>query len=157
MEPATFKPAQKTVQATASQVIVVSERAAQEIKTALAAQTETFQGIRVAVSMGGGCCGGTQYALGFADKTEADDVVVEAHGVKFFVDPMSAEKVKGSTLDFVETPMGSGFQVRNPNEAQGGHGHGSEEGHGHGGGGCGCGGHGGRESGGGCGSGGCGC
>jgi iron-sulfur cluster assembly accessory protein len=42
--------------------------------------------------------------------------VVEAHGVKVFIDPHSAPYLQGSEIDFVDNQMlGSGFAVNNPN------------------------------------------
>ncbi len=157
MEPA--KSTSKTQTASAP-VVTVSERAAKEIQGVLTQETEQFVGVRLQ-AMGGGCCG-PQYGLALAKGPEEGDVVVESSGVKVFVNPQDQALLQGVKLDFVETPMGSGFHIENPNapkeEGHGGHGHG----HG-GGGGCGCGGGGhgghGHGSGGGCGcgSGGCGC
>jgi|GEM_PF-69338 len=119
-------------------LVTVTERAAAELKTAIAAQTETYEGIRLGLS-GGGCCG-PGYLLALAEKAEADDVVIESQGIKIFIEPDHREGLKGAKLDFVETPRGSGFHVENPNVVK--------EEHGHGGGGCGCG-----SGGGGCGCG----
>lgn len=135
-------------------LVTVTERAAQELKTAIAAQTETYEGIRLGLS-GGGCCG-PGYLLALAEKPEEGDVVVESQGIKIFIEGGHSEGLKGAKLDFVETPMGSGFHVDNPNVVKEEHGHGGGGcACGSGGGGCGCGsGHGGHGHGG---SGGCGC
>jgi len=45
----------------------------------------------------------------------ASDVEVEAQGVRVLLDPMSAGRADGATIDVVETPRGRGFQVDNPN------------------------------------------
>lgn len=134
----------------AQHLVTVTERAAQELKTAIAAQTEAYQGVRLGVA-GGGCCG-PGYMLALAQTAEPDDVVVEVGGVKVFLAQADKDSLKGAVLDFVETPMGSGFHVENPNAVATGHGHGQGHGHEHAEGGCACGG-----GGGGCGSGGCGC
>ena|SRR3712207_5237281 len=66
-----------------------------------------------AVSTGGGCSG-FQYALALDEKRE-DDHVFEASGIRVLVDPASMQYVDGSTVDFTESFMGSGFEVSNPN------------------------------------------
>jgi iron-sulfur cluster assembly accessory protein len=149
MEPQPSRLSPPTTQA----LVTVTERAAQELKAAIAAQTETYEGIRLGVS-GGGCCG-PGYLLALAEKADADDVIVESQGIKIFIERDQTASVQGAKLDFVETPAGSGFHVDNPNvvkEEHGGCACGS------GGGGCGCGsGHGGHGHGGHGGESGCGC
>jgi iron-sulfur cluster assembly protein len=148
--------------------LTITEKAATELKKAIEGQTETeFAGLRLGV-MDGGCCG-AKYTLSLADTTGTDETVAESQGIKVFVPAASADTLKGTVIDFVTTPQGSGFHISQPTaEATGGgcgcggHGHGGGHGQGHGGGH----GHGGQESGGGCacgaqgggcGSGGCGC
>jgi iron-sulfur cluster assembly accessory protein len=120
-----------------------------------APQTEPLAGVRLGVAGGGRC--GPGYMLALATSQETDDVVVEAGGIKILVAATDRDAILGAKLDYVETPMGSGFHVENPNAPAQEHGHGSHGGQG----GCGCGGAGGCGGGGGCGSGGghggCGC
>jgi iron-sulfur cluster insertion protein len=40
--------------------------------------------------------------------------VVESGGIAVLIDPMSAQYLSGSTVDFVEDFRGSGFVVENP-------------------------------------------
>ncbi len=44
-----------------------------------------------------------------------DDVVVEAHGVRVLLDTTAARVLAGAQVDYVNTVMGQGFAVRNPN------------------------------------------
>lgn len=138
MEPAKFVPVTKTA-SPASGLLTVTDRAAQEIKNALSSQSEAYAGIRVAVQAGG-CCG-VGYALAFAKTPDADDVVVESGGVKFYLNSSDSQLLKGSKIDFVDTPTGSGFHIDNPNQKTESHEHGGHGGCacGNGGGGCGCG------------------
>jgi iron-sulfur cluster assembly protein len=69
-------------------------------------------GLRVGVRGGG--CSGFQYALAL-DQRRADDHVFEAQGIRVIVDPASIRYVDGSTVDYTESLMGSGFEVQNPN------------------------------------------
>lgn len=47
--------------------------------------------------------------------SRVDDAVVEAGGVKVFIDPDSQPLLSGMTIDFVESLEGSGFTFDNPN------------------------------------------
>ena len=82
--------------------------------------------------------GGVQYSMGIDTTQHTDDVTCAINGIDLAIDQNSAPYVEGSTIDYVEDLMRSGFTINNPNFAQtGGCGSG---GCGCGGGGCGCGG-----------------
>ena len=63
----------------------------------------------------GGGCSGFQYRLAFVDQIADDEQLTEANGVKLVIDPLSMRGVEGSVVDYVETDMGEGFKVDNPN------------------------------------------
>ncbi len=63
--------------------------------------------------MGGGCSG-FQYMMDF-DTKRAGDLEFESNGAKVLVDERSIQYVKGAVIDYMETLMGAGFQVQNPN------------------------------------------
>lgn len=58
-----------------------------------------------------------RYALELvdADSRDAADVVVEAAGISFYVDAESLPRLRGATLEYVETLSGGGFRFDNPN------------------------------------------
>jgi iron-sulfur cluster assembly accessory protein len=92
-------------------MITLTESAAEQIK-AVRGKSQEQRALRVYVQEGG-CCG-VSYGLAWDEKQDGDQLV-EQHGVQLVVDPESAEFLKGSVVDFIETPQGRGFQVRNPN------------------------------------------
>jgi iron-sulfur cluster assembly accessory protein len=51
----------------------------------------------------------------FDAETDAEDIVTEYGPVRVVVDPESAERLRGSTLDYKEGLMGAGFAIENPN------------------------------------------
>lgn len=73
--------------------------------------------LRVFVSGGG--CSGLQYGMAFDDNPSEADVVFEQWGLRVLIDPRSAPYIEGANIDFRETPMGSGFQIDNPNAVSG--------------------------------------
>lgn len=91
--------------------LLVTESAATHIQRFAAEMEEEGAALRVAIEGGG--CSGFQYALGF-DTAEADDVVVEAHGVTVVVDPHSAPFLEGATIDWVDSLQSQGFKIDNP-------------------------------------------
>lgn len=114
MEPATFKNIAQTTQVVQpTTLLAITDRAAAELKTAMGSETQTWAGLRLGLEAGG--CSGYQYALSFAKGAEPSDVVTESNGIKIFVDQKDTELVRGATVDYVDTPMGSGFHVKNPN------------------------------------------
>ena len=95
-------------------IVNVSEAAAQQIKRLLDQEGKTAtHALRMKV-VGGGCSG-LQYQLMFDDQARDNDEQVEAGGVRVVVDEKSALYLVGTTLDFVDTLMESGFKIQNPN------------------------------------------
>ena len=67
------------------------------------------------MSVKGGGCSGFQYAFDVEKAVADDDFVAVRDGAKVLVDPVSAELLMGSELDFVDDLMGQAFRVVNPN------------------------------------------
>jgi iron-sulfur cluster assembly protein len=94
-------------------MVILTDIAAQKVEEFIAGQSpEGEVGLRVGVRGGG--CSGFQYALALDEQRE-DDHVFDAAGIRVLVDPASLRYVDGSTVDFTESFMGSGFEVTNPN------------------------------------------
>jgi iron-sulfur cluster assembly protein len=49
------------------------------------------------------------------DAPTNEDNVLEANGMKVYVDGKSIDLLRGSSIDYVDTLMGAGFTVNNPN------------------------------------------
>jgi len=69
--------------------------------------------LRVAVEGGG--CSGFSYKFDFADKANADDLVVKRDGATVVIDEMSLEFLAGSEIDYANELIGSAFKIVNPN------------------------------------------
>lgn len=94
-------------------MVTVTALAAEKVRDFMQGQsTNGGAGLRVGVRGGG--CSGFQYALAL-DEQRDDDHVFEASGIRVLVDPASLRYVDGSTVDFTQNFMGSGFEVSNPN------------------------------------------
>jgi len=100
----------------AEPVISVTENAASQIKHLIATEPENAgKHLRIYVEQGG--CSGMQYGMIF-DEKRADDLIAEIHGVSVLVDPISANHVRGSVVDFSDSLTGGGFKIINPNAKQ---------------------------------------
>lgn len=77
----------------------------------------TEAGLRVGVLPGG--CSGFQYGLNIEEEPTADDMVLEAEGLRLFVDPFSLQYLEGTEIDYITTFQGSGFTFNNPNASGG--------------------------------------
>jgi len=74
-------------------------------------------GLRVSVLPGG--CSGFQYGLTVEVEAREDDEIQESHGVRLFVDPFSAQYLKGTQIGYHSSFQGSGFTFSNPNASGG--------------------------------------
>lgn len=70
-------------------------------------------GFRVGVRGGG--CSGLTYVLDFENEARKGDQVVDFDGLRIFMDIKSQLFLAGTTLDFVESLMDTGFKFQNPN------------------------------------------
>ncbi|XBQ15189.1 MAG: iron-sulfur cluster insertion protein ErpA [Oceanicaulis sp.] len=91
--------------------IALSDSAAAQIKQIMAAQKKAY----LRVSVVGGGCSGFSYQYDMADSAEPDDLKIENAGATVLVDPMSAEFLKDSVIDYVDELIGASFQIKNPN------------------------------------------
>jgi iron-sulfur cluster assembly accessory protein len=94
-------------------VLSVTPTAVGKIKGLLAERNLTDAGLRVFVAGGG--CSGMQYGMAFETNPQTTDRVVEIDGVKLIVDPVSMPYIAGARIDFVDSLMGGGFRIENPN------------------------------------------
>ena len=91
--------------------ISLSESAAAQIKQIMKAQNADF----LRVSVVGGGCSGFCYQYDLVDQAETDDLRIERDGATVLVDPMSAEFLTDSVIDYVDELIGASFQIKNPN------------------------------------------
>jgi iron-sulfur cluster assembly protein len=98
-------------------VVTLTPVAGAKVLELLAQESDESLGLRIFVAGGG--CSGLQYGMTLDTKQDdADTEVLIRHGdgeFKVFIDDMSLEYIKGSTVDYVDSLMGAGFTVNNPN------------------------------------------
>ncbi len=94
-------------------VLTLSDAAATKLRDLSKEETNPAIGLRVYVYSGG--CSGYRYGMMLEDAPTPDDQVLEANGIKVYVDTQSIGLLQGSEIDYVDTLMGAGFTVNNPN------------------------------------------
>jgi len=98
--------------AAVEEIIHLTESAANQVKHMLSKEENgDAKGLRVFIESGG--CSGLQYGMVFDEKREGD-FSATFHGVPVWVDNVSAEYLKGTTVDFSEALTGGGFKILNP-------------------------------------------
>jgi iron-sulfur cluster assembly protein len=93
--------------------VTLTGDALSQLKSLLDKESSSEVALRVFVSGGG--CSGLQYGMAFDDATRPGDEVVEQDGVRVVIDDFSAPYLRGSEIDYVDSLMGAGFTVHNPN------------------------------------------
>ena len=76
--------------------------------------TGEIRALRVGVSGGG--CSGFQYDIRM-DQAAEDDLILESHGQRVLIDPVSMPFLAGATIDFADELIGARFTIENPNAA----------------------------------------
>lgn len=94
------------------QVVSVTPAAAKMVRDILAKEESDTLALRVYVAGGG--CSGLQYGMALDDPMEGD-VTLDSDGIRVIVDPESLRFIEGAEIDYVDSLMGAGFTVNNPN------------------------------------------
>jgi iron-sulfur cluster assembly accessory protein len=97
----------------AEPLLSISEEAAGRLMTMM--REKELEGYALRVFVAGGGCSGLQYGMTFDDEMREGDSEFTAHEMRVLVDPMSANYLRGATVDYVDTLMGGGFKIENPN------------------------------------------
>ena len=97
----------------AEPLVSLSDAAAGKLQELTREEANPAIGLRVYVYSGG--CSGFRYGMMLEDQPTPEDVTIESNGVKIYVDGQSTQYLSGSEIDYVDTLMGAGFTVNNPN------------------------------------------
>ncbi len=93
--------------------VVLTEPAVEKVRELIDGEGDERLALRMAVRPGG--CSGFSYEMFFDTEIEDGDIVEQFDDVRVVVDPQSAERLRGSTLDYKDGLMGAGFAIENPN------------------------------------------
>lgn len=94
-------------------LVSMTDAAAVKVQELRSREGKADAALRLFVKSGG--CSGFSYGLAFDDKIADDDRVEDHAGVPIVIDAFSAQHVAGAEIDYVDSLMGSGFAINNPN------------------------------------------
>ncbi len=98
-------------------VVSLTDAAATKLAELTKDEASADIGLRVYVYSGG--CSGYRYGMMLEDQPTPDDNVLTTNGVRVYIDTNSVPLITGSQIDYVDTLMGAGFTVNNPNAVSG--------------------------------------
>ena len=98
----------------ASDILTVTDRAADRIKKIIGEAQENIIGVKVGVDKTG--CSGYAYKMDYAFENPQGFELVEDKGVKIFIEPTSIMFLVGSEMDYSTDKLSSRFVFNNPNE-----------------------------------------
>ena len=107
------QPETQPVTTSETPLVVLSDTAAGKLRDLVEAENNPAIGLRVYVYSGG--CSGFRYGMMLEDQPSGEDVTVESKGIKVYIDQQSTQYISGSEIDYLDTLMGAGFTVNNPN------------------------------------------
>ena len=93
-------------------ILTITPAASEKVHELLEQENDPTLGLRIFVAGGG--CSGLQYGMTLDEEQEGDTVISQG-SFKVLVDEMSLGYIDGSQVDYVDSLMGAGFTVNNPN------------------------------------------
>ena len=97
-----------------SQVMRLTEAAAERLKAVMASADRPIAAVRVGVKNGG--CAGMSYYMEYAETSDSLDEVIEDNGVRIFIDPKAVLFLLGTEMDYKVEKLSAQFIFNNPNQ-----------------------------------------
>ena len=96
-------------------MITITLQAAEKLKEVMKDDNKNPETDALRVFVQGGGCSGFQYGLMLNEDPPNDtDQKFESNGIKIIIDPISIRYLEGANVEYVETPTGGGFSIKNP-------------------------------------------
>ena len=93
-------------------IVSMTPAAADKVRELLTQENDPSLALRIFVAGGG--CSGLQYGMTLDEEQDGDTVIAQGD-FRILVDEMSIGYITGSEVDYVDSLMGAGFTVNNPN------------------------------------------
>jgi iron-sulfur cluster assembly accessory protein len=93
-------------------ILGMTPAAAGKVRELLTQENDPSLALRIFVAGGG--CSGLQYGMTLDEEQDGDTVIAQGD-LRILVDEMSIGYISGSEVDYVDSLMGAGFTVNNPN------------------------------------------
>ena len=99
-----------------TQIIKLSDNAANRIKEIMSNAENKAIGVRIGVQSGG--CAGMSYVMEYAKETRPNEEIIEDKGVKVLIDPSAIMYLLGTEMAYKKEKFSSQFVFKNPNETE---------------------------------------
>ena len=99
-----------------TQIIKLSDNAANRIKEIMSKAENKAIGVRIGVQSGG--CAGMSYVMEYAKETRPNEEIIEDKGVKVLIDPSAIRYLLGTEMDYKKEKFSSQFVFKNPNDTE---------------------------------------
>ena len=94
--------------------ISLTEKAANKVKELIISQKK--YALRLDLKKGG--CAGMEYSMQYVDAAAENEEVVEFDGARIIVAPLAQMYLFGTTIDYEDGLLESGFKFNNPNVSE---------------------------------------
>jgi iron-sulfur cluster assembly accessory protein len=91
--------------------IQLTKNAVEKLKEVISKESLAQPKLRVGLKGGG--CAGYEFILDFVEEVKEYDYEFEQDGIQLVIDETSANHLKGTTIDYVDELMDSGFKFNN--------------------------------------------
>jgi len=92
--------------------LIFTDRAQEMVKSFLDQSGGELHALRIQVNGGSPLAPSFELTLVTSDDLDPDDLEVDGGGFQVFLDPRSAQRLDGATVDFVERVNESGFEIK---------------------------------------------
>jgi iron-sulfur cluster assembly protein len=92
-------------------MVNLTEAAAEKVSALITAKNNDQLALRIFIKSGG--CSGFSYGMAL-DEAKDNDKIFEQNGIKVVIDEQSGQYLAGAEVDYVESMMGGGFKISNP-------------------------------------------
>ncbi|MDQ2732361.1 MAG: iron-sulfur cluster assembly accessory protein, partial [Armatimonadota bacterium] len=91
-------------------MITITDTAQEKIRTIIEGRKPDVKGLRV------GYEGKNRYNMSLVDELpdDGEDLILPYNGFEVVIDRDSVARMEGTTIDYLETPVESGFKIDNP-------------------------------------------
>lgn len=94
-------------------LVSITEAASRKVLELREREGKADANLRLFVKSGG--CSGFSYGLAFDARVNEGDRLEQHGGVGVVIDQFSQQYIEGAEIDYVDSLMGSGFAINNPN------------------------------------------
>lgn len=95
-------------------MITVTSKAVNHIRKLLSSRDIKPHGIKLGIETKG--CSGLSYNMQFVEQPDKGDEILKIQDINIYIDPKASLFLIGTTMDYEEGVLESGFKFINPNE-----------------------------------------